>query len=420
MTGNRTQELDRLLADFDVPAMRRDLTSPSNVRWLLRNLAVRNKAHPRFGEAITLLRGLARGKKAAPTGDGSSVGLFIPLPPELASQYEVKEEDPSPPHVTLLFVGPVPTRRAKELVEIVERFVAHRPAPLAVLNGTDAFVQDDGTSVVWSRVHFSSDLKQVRDLIWKELDGAGFNVQHSFQSFHPHATIEYRDKADPVWDGDVPVGSAVCDRIEVWGFPEKHTIKFAPVRTASTPAKYEHIDFTPPKSVADAAAKGLEYRRKASPSNRGGLTTEEAGKEGIGSGVQRATNLKNRDPVSPEVIRQMSAFFARHEKNKDIAAEHKDEPWSDKGHVAWLLWGGDPGKTWVAKIIKQMEATDKKESDKEAAGRRVASAVRVAARWKDYTISSRRASLNIKGTVRRINAKRENAARLRDLWDRGF
>ena len=56
----------------------------------------------------------------------------------------------------------------------------------------------------------------------------------------------------------------------------------------AVPKKYEHIDFTPPKGVADAAAKGLELRQKASPSNRGGLTPAEASKQGIGSGVQRA------------------------------------------------------------------------------------------------------------------------------------
>lgn len=34
---------------------------------------------------------------------------------------------------------------------------------------------------------------------------------------------------------------------------------------------YDHINFKPPKNVAEEAAKGLEYRRKASPSNKGGL-----------------------------------------------------------------------------------------------------------------------------------------------------
>jgi len=141
----------------------------------------------------------------------------------------------------------------------------------------------------------------------------------------------------------------------------------AGVKVASVPKKYEHIDFKPPQGVADAAAKGLELRQKANPSNRGGLTTEEASKEGIGSGVQRAVNLKNRNNVTPKVIKQMKGFLSRSEKSSEISAENKGTPWNDKGYVAWLLWGGDPAKAWVSKVIKQMEAADEKEKQSKQA-----------------------------------------------------
>lgn len=130
-------------------------------------------------------------------------------------------------------------------------------------------------------------------------------------------------------------------------------------RVGATPKKYDHIDFTPPKKVVENAALGLEYREKASPSNKGGLTSAEAGKEGIGSGVQRAVNLKNGDAVSPKVVGKMVGFFSRHEKNKSIAPEHKSEPWNDKGYVSWLLWGGDEGQTWANKVRMQMDKADK-------------------------------------------------------------
>ena len=138
----------------------------------------------------------------------------------------------------------------------------------------------------------------------------------------------------------------------------------------AVPKKYEHIDFTPPQGVADAAAKGLELRQKASPSNRGGLTPAEAAKQGIGSGVQRAVNLKNRNTISPEVIKQMRGFLSRAEKSSKISPENKGTPWNDKGYVAWLLWGGDPAKAWVDKIIRQMDAADEKE--KKTASLRIA------------------------------------------------
>lgn len=137
-------------------------------------------------------------------------------------------------------------------------------------------------------------------------------------------------------------------------------------RTAA-PKKYDSIDFKPPAGVAEAAARGLDYRARATPSERGGLTPAEASAQGVGSGVQRAVNLKNRDTISPEVIGQMVSFFARHEKNKGVAAEYRGEPWRDKGHVAWLLWGGDPGRAWAEKVRGQMERADEEAKGKEAA-----------------------------------------------------
>lgn len=142
-------------------------------------------------------------------------------------------------------------------------------------------------------------------------------------------------------------------------------------RTAA--GKYDHINFKPPEGVANAAAKGLEYRQKASPSNKGGLTPSQAAQEGIGSGVQRAVNLKNRNTLTPETINKMVGFFARHEKNKGVKPENKGKPYNDKGHVAWLLWGGDPGKSWCNKVKAQMEAADKKSKQ--------ASIFRIAARY---------------------------------------
>lgn len=121
--------------------------------------------------------------------------------------------------------------------------------------------------------------------------------------------------------------------------------------------KYKHINFIPPVSVAEEAKKGLEYRKKSG--GKGGLSVSEAKKEGIGSGVQRAVNLKNRDEMSPDTVKRMKAFFDRHEKNKKINSEYKEEPWKDRGYVAHLLWGGDPGRNWAEKIVRQMEEADK-------------------------------------------------------------
>jgi hypothetical protein len=122
--------------------------------------------------------------------------------------------------------------------------------------------------------------------------------------------------------------------------------------------KYDHIDFKPPKSVADAAARGLALRQKAKKSHKGGLTTGQANKEGVGSGVQRAVNLKNRDTMSPSSVKRMLAFFQRHEKN--IKVDKDKTPATDRGYIAGALWGGQPGYAWARKVVRQMEAADRK------------------------------------------------------------
>jgi len=99
--------------------------------------------------------------------------------------------------------------------------------------------------------------------------------------------------------------------------------------------KYDHINFKPPESAANAAKRGLELRKKNK--GKGGLSSGEASKQGIGSGVQRASDLSNRENMSPETVKRMKAFFDRHQKNKK---PNKGTPREkDKGYIAWCLKG---------------------------------------------------------------------------------
>lgn len=122
--------------------------------------------------------------------------------------------------------------------------------------------------------------------------------------------------------------------------------------------KYQDSWFIPPKGVRIAAERGLRNRKKY---GRGGLTNAEASKQGIGSGVQRASNLKNGSKVSPRTIKRMNSFFARHEKNKDSRTPN-GEPGA--GKIAWDLWGGDAGKRWANSVSRKMENADKKAKSK--------------------------------------------------------
>jgi len=46
--------LTQLLENMDVPKMRRDLNKPSNIKWLLRNVAINNEG-PEVSKVIALL-----------------------------------------------------------------------------------------------------------------------------------------------------------------------------------------------------------------------------------------------------------------------------------------------------------------------------------------------------------------------------
>ena len=104
--------------------------------------------------------------------------------------------------------------------------------------------------------------------------------------------------------------------------------------------------FTVPKGVREEAKRGLELRRKH---GRGGLSTKQAKQAGVGSGVQRASNLV-RGKVSYETVKRMRNFFSRHSAYKK---HHADK--TSAAYISWLLWGGDAGKRWADKIVEQVE-----------------------------------------------------------------
>ena len=119
-------------------------------------------------------------------------------------------------------------------------------------------------------------------------------------------------------------------------------------------AKYDESWFIPPQGVRNAAERGLKNRKKY---GRGGLSNKQASEQGIGSGVQRAVNLKNGNKVSSSTIKRMNSFFARHEKNKNSRTPN-GEPGA--GKIAWDLWGGDAGRRWANATSRKMENADKR------------------------------------------------------------
>ena len=116
----------------------------------------------------------------------------------------------------------------------------------------------------------------------------------------------------------------------------------------------KEINMKPSKSTAAAAKRGLELRRKQPKSGKAGLDPKEAKKQGIGSGVTRASNMANRKNLSPSTWRRVKAYHDRHQKDRKLDKGKK--PTEDKGYVASMLWGGDAGYAQARKIVRQLDA----------------------------------------------------------------
>lgn len=101
-------------------------------------------------------------------------------------------------------------------------------------------------------------------------------------------------------------------------------------------------DLTPTEAMASAARRGLRLH--------------EDGKSGDGlkpETVRRANIIAERQELTEDHVREMSAWFARH------AADRRpgwDDPGEETpGFVAWLLWGGDPARDWSERKVAELD-----------------------------------------------------------------
>ena len=111
------------------------------------------------------------------------------------------------------------------------------------------------------------------------------------------------------------------------------------------------INTTPNNSMAEEAARGLQWRKKF---KRGGTTV----------GVARANQLINKERLSISTVKRMYSFFSRHEVDKQAQGfKQGQEGYPSAGRIAWALWGGDAGFTWSKKVRDQIERESKAEAN---------------------------------------------------------
>lgn len=114
-------------------------------------------------------------------------------------------------------------------------------------------------------------------------------------------------------------------------------------------ADYGEIDFTPPAGVRAAFKRGLELH--ADGRSGDGL---------VPATVAWAMRLAGGTAVTPEKARKGRAWHARHavDKRDGWGTPGSETP----GYVAFMLWGGAPGRAWFTKLVRQMDAADAQES----------------------------------------------------------
>ena len=83
---------------------------------------------------------------------------------------------------------------------------------------------------------------------------------------------------------------------------------------------------------------------------------EEGREGGTDVAARRASQILSGDELSDETIVTMSAWFARHEVDKQAEGfSPGEEGYPSPGRVAWAAWGGDAGKTWSDRLAEAMD-----------------------------------------------------------------
>ncbi len=106
------------------------------------------------------------------------------------------------------------------------------------------------------------------------------------------------------------------------------------------------IDLEPTDGMRDEARLGLAWR-------------EEYGRGGTAVGVGTANAILSGSELSVDRVRRMYAYFERHAVDSEAEGWRRGEPgFPSAGKIAWLLWGGDPGRAWSTRKRNELMSID--------------------------------------------------------------
>jgi phage-related protein (TIGR01555 family) len=148
----------------------------------------------------------------APATDANprSLCVAVKLPPEFALWVPHKSEDPSPAHVTLLYVPDVdPSEIDAVLAELHETFCEMMPFHVTHTGNISYFDTPQGKSarVAYAETRFSVDPQALFEDLADGVAAFGLEPARHGEKYMPHTTLAYLREPAATYAGPVPEGS---------------------------------------------------------------------------------------------------------------------------------------------------------------------------------------------------------------------
>ena len=126
------------------------------------------------------------------------VGVFIPLPEDLAAQFPSKDEDTSKPHITLLYVGELDPSRVSDLKDAVAAVARTRAPFTVIIEDYGEFQNDEGKTIPHMIPRMKGgfgDLAGLHEQLKRAVfEGEEIPIKHRPGPFKPHVTLAYLDE----------------------------------------------------------------------------------------------------------------------------------------------------------------------------------------------------------------------------------
>jgi 2'-5' RNA ligase/adenylate kinase family enzyme len=150
-------------------------------------------------------------------------GVFIRLPSHIADQFPKKDEDKSPAHVTLCYIGELAHKDFQKAVEAAREILSDI-APFKIeLTDYGEFENPEGQTIA-HMIPRAPELEPLHRRLGKAFKDAGIDTARLGQPLKPHVTLGYVEKGRK-YDGPRPSGQWRVTEIEMWSGTDRRPIR---------------------------------------------------------------------------------------------------------------------------------------------------------------------------------------------------